>query len=242
MSRAAAGDTARPGALEARVGYAFLNRELLQDSLAHRSYANEGGRLAESNERLEFLGDAVIQFVVSERLFRELAHLSEGELTRARAALVNRHALAEAGRHLGLDRFVLLGKGARAAGMHLRESILADTFEALVAAVYLDGGADAAAAVLWRGLEAAGWSANEPATGKDFKSMLQELTQADAKVTPAYELIGGDASGTAFTVRVVVSGRALGEGTGRTRASAEQAAAEQALSRFTAARGVGDSG
>lgn len=228
MTRAPARRSGSLAPLQAGLGYEFRDPTLLRSALAHRSYVNEM-EAASSNERLEFLGDAVVQLAVSDALYREAPHLSEGELTRARAALVNRHTLADTARRLGLGEFVLLGKGARASGTHLRESILADTFEAVIAAVYLDGGVEASSTVLRRAFGAAGRSLHSPSVGKDFKSLLQELTQAASRQVPSYELVAGESTSGEFVARVTLQGRALAEGTGPTRAAAEQAAAEEAL-------------
>ncbi len=150
-------------------------------------------------------------------------------MTRARAGIVNRQALAAAARRIGLGEFVLLGRGTRMAGAHRLDSVLADAFEAVIGAALLDGGIEASRAVAQRAFDTSALPPHLPLVGKDYKSQLQELTQAAAKVTPTYTTITGPPHARKFQVRVSVEGRVMGEGTGKSKAEAEQGAARAAL-------------
>ncbi len=217
-------------ALERKLGYRFRNGSLLYTALVHRSFANESDVPVETNERLEFLGDAVLAFVVAEHLYELEPELDEGELTRVRASLVNRRSLAALARKLELGDAVVLGKGARSAGGQRLDSVLADTFEAVVGAVFLDGGIGECRALIHRLL-----GLDEDSTvlarlrQKDAKTRLQEEIQSRTKTTPQYVVLATPPDATEFRVRVDVNGTALASGTGPTKAAAEQAAAASAL-------------
>jgi len=206
----------------------------LEQALTHPSHANERRGVAD-NQRLEFLGDAVLGLCASELIFRSFPDADEGTLTRLRAQLVNADALADWARSAGLPALVKLGRGAASAGLRDSTNVLADAVEALIAATYLEHGLDAARrvsqAVVEHGLEAIRGQAN-----RDAKSELQERVQALGQPAPSYELLGtsGPAHARWFLVRVVAT-TVTGEGEGRSKRAAEQAAAAVALRTLDAA-------
>jgi ribonuclease-3 len=215
-------------ALEDRLGHVFADRALLEQALTHSSSANERGGPRAACERLEFLGDAVLQLVVSERLMQLNPDRPEGWLTRARADAVNRDALAGRARALGLARFIRLGRGERLAGGADKPSILADIFEAVLGAVYLDAGLAAARDLVERAMP-------EPSAGADAradaKTRLQERLQARGQGTPQYRTVAehGPAHAREFSVEVCLGERVLGAGRGPSKRAAEQEAARRAL-------------
>jgi ribonuclease-3 len=226
------GEAAAPAAaaLEAALGYAFRDPELAETALRHASFSHEAAGLP-SNERLEFLGDSVVGFVVAEDLYRRHPGWSEGELTRARAALVNRAILARCARALGLGPLVRLGGSEQRSGGESKDTILANCFEAVLGAVYLDGGIGPAAALARRALEAAGAEAVGP---RDPKTAFQEWAHARFRTTPSYRTArdsGVEDDEARFTVEVRIGLEAWGSGTGRSKRAAERLAAEQALAR-----------
>jgi len=202
--------------------------------LTHSSYANENpSRVAGHNERLEFLGDAVLGVIVSDYLFRSLPDQDEGGLTARRAALVNRDSLAELARDIALDRAILLGRGESEGGGATRPSLLAGAFEAVVGALYLSDGLEETARVMTPILrERAEEIAASAEAPKSAKSRLQEWTQRGHHGKLVYELraVSGPAHEQAFTVAVLVGGRELGTGEGTSRQRAEEQAASAALS------------
>ncbi len=217
--------------LERRLGHQFRDRALLDTALTHTSWLNEAARAGRAdNERLEFLGDAVLALVTSDLLMAQLPDASEGELSRARAALVSEGGLARAAALLDLGRFVLLGRGEEKTGGRTRPSILANALEALVGAVYLDAGLEAA-----RGIAARLFQPELRDLPKharlDFKSRLQERAQALWQVAPVYEVVAasGPDHDKRFEVALTVAGRDLGRATGRSKKEAEQSAAAAAL-------------
>ncbi len=213
--------------LQARLGVA-VDSPLLQRALTHRSYAYENGGLP-TNERLEFLGDSVLGLVVTDALFRTHPDLPEGQLAKLRAAVVNMRALAEVSRALGLGRFIRLGRGEEGTGGRDKSSILADTLEALIGAVYLDRGLTAASTLVHRLFDQMLAEAATLGAGLDWKTSLQELTAAAALGVPEYVV---DESGPdhAKTFRAVarVGGVEHGHGEGRSKKEAEQQAAAAA--------------
>ena len=229
MSRRSSESEADLARLERRLDYHFGDRTLLLTALTHRSYVNESQQTVATNERLEFLGDAVLAFLVAERLYRLYPDLSEGALTRARANMVNRGALAHAARALDLGQAIVLGRGTRAAGGHRLDSILADAYEAVVGAVYLDGGLEPARRLVEQTLSVDEAELFGRSEGKDYKSRLQEVVQARHKVAPQYLLIAGPPGQPGFVVRVRVDDTELAEGAGLSKSEAEQAAAREAL-------------
>jgi ribonuclease-3 len=218
--------------LEARLGWTFVDHSLLDRALTHRSYCAEHGIL-ESNERLEFLGDSVLGFVVTAWVYEEYPALPEGELAKLRAAVVSAETLAELAARLELGAALRLGKGEDASGGRAKPSILADAMEAVFAAVYLDGGLDAAGTVI---LAALGASIREQAAGPgggDFKTRLQELAAQRVDQLPRYQVRheGPDHS-KRFFATVLLRGVSYGEGEGRSKKAAEQAAARVAWQRL----------
>jgi ribonuclease-3 len=201
----------------------------LKLALTHPSYANERGQ-AEDNQRLEFLGDAVLGFCSSELLYARFPDADEGTLTRTRAQLVNGEALATFARELSLHEEVLLGRGAVAAGLQNSTNVIADAVEALIAAAYLDGGLPAARRVCERIVDF-GLARQREAGARDAKSELQEKVQALAAPPPTYRVrdSGGPAHARWFEIEVVVGGVAVGCGRGRSKRLAEQLAAAEAL-------------
>ena len=188
----------------------------------------------ESNERLEFLGDAVLGWIVAELAYRQHADLAEGKLTDLRKSVVNATALAEVATELGIGPFLLLGKGEAAAGGRAKPSILSDAFEAVLGAVYLDGGAAAASALVERLFLHRMSAAAQRLDRLDYKTVLQELTARLHDVAPVYVLSDtGPDHEKRFFATVIVAGEAVGKGEGRSKKLAEQAAAEQAWHRLS---------
>ena len=216
-------------ALEEKLGYRFANRALLENALTHSSYANENrAKGVQSNERLEFLGDSVLGMVVADYLYRTHPDLPEGDLTRTRAALVCEESLAEVAQVLELGAYLKLGKGEEAGGGRTRPSITADAVEAVLAAVYLDGGIGSARKIIRRFIldrEA------EKSASRDYKTALQELVQRESGQVLRYCLVGssGPDHAKTFTVQVDLNGRAVGRGEGRSKKEAEQMAARAAI-------------
>jgi ribonuclease-3 len=199
--------------------------KLLLQALTHSSYAREHKRVAD-NERLEFLGDAVVDLAFSEYLYRTYPRMSEGELTLVRANAVSMPALAKRARELGLGAHLRLSQGERKSGGHDRDSILADAFEAVVGAVYLGCGWEAARDFVIQRL-----TQHPEHSHKDGKSLLQEIVQATSHEAPVYEVIevAGPDHERVFTVQVLHQGTILGKGRGSSKKEAEQEAAQQAL-------------
>jgi ribonuclease-3 len=218
-------------ALQAAIGYEFRDAGLCETALTHTSWLNETAAEGRSdNERYEFLGDAVLALVVSDLLMRRLPARAEGELTRMRAGLVSEGGLARAATAIGLGRFILLGKGEERTGGRTRPSILADALEALMGAVYLDGGLAAAAEVAARLFDPMLADVEQHAR-LDYKSRVQERAQALWQVAPVYDVVGqaGPDHDKRFEVTLSLRGREYGRASGRSKKEAEQAAAAQAL-------------
>ena len=218
--------------LEEKLGYAFKNKALLENALQHSSYANEhrGGGMR-SNERLEFLGDAVLGVVTADYLFRKHPDLPEGDLTRLRAALVCEDSLHEVAQSLELGRHLKLGRGEEQGGGRERPSILADATESVFAAVYLDGGMEAAAELIHRVLLDKEREEAVEERRRDYKTELQELVQRRSNQTLQYELVSasGPDHAKVFTSRVLLNGQPIGKGQGHSKKEAEQAAAHAGL-------------
>ena len=216
--------------LERRLGHVFLDRSLLETALTHSSYANESRGQGGCNERLEFLGDSVLGVTVADHLYRHYAAMPEGRMTRLRSELVCEQSLYRVAQKLELGRFLRLGKGEEHNGGRERPSILSDAVEALIAALYLDGGMETAAGFIDRWL-LSDLGDVEPVAFTDFKTALQELVQRHSGQTLSYELIGeqGPDHAKLFTVRVLLNGESVGQGDGRTKKEAEQSAAKNAL-------------
>ena len=221
--------------LEEKLGYAFHDPALLDEALNHSSYANEHrSRRIRSNERLEFLGDSVLGFVTAEFLFLQHPDLPEGDLTRIRAALVCEQSLYEVARKLDLGRYLKLGRGEEAGGGRERTSILADATEAVFAAVYLDGGIQAASALIHRCLLDAEREEDVEERRRDFKTELQELVQRKADQVLSYRMAGeqGPDHDKTCLAEVLLNGAVIGSGGGHSKKEAEQSAARAALEKL----------
>lgn len=216
--------------LEKNLKYTFKNKELLSNALTHSSYANEKKGGAKSNERLEFLGDSVLSIIVSEHIYNNFPNLPEGQLTRIRASLVCEKTLCSFSRQLEIGDFLLLGKGEKANGGASRPSILADAFEAVLAAIYLDGGIEPAKRHVLRFVQSE-LAHLENDNFKDYKTELQEIIQRNPEEKLTYVLIGesGPDHDKCFTVQVHLNSNVIGEGSGHSKKNAEQAAAKKAL-------------
>jgi ribonuclease-3 len=205
-----------------------LDPAVLEPALVHRSYAYENGGLP-TNERLEFLGDAVLGVIVTDSLYRRHPDLPEGQLAKLRAAVVNSRALAGVARELHLGRHVRLGRGEESSGGRDKSSILADTLEALIGAIYLDRGMEAAATVVRRLFERLIEDSASRGAGLDWKTSLQEIAAAGSLGVPEYLIAeSGPDHAKTFAATVRVGGRELGAGQGRSKKEAEQRAAEVA--------------
>ena len=218
--------------LEQRLGYVFQDLRLLRGALYHSSYANEHRTQSiSSNERLEFLGDAVLGFVSADYLYRKHPDLPEGELTRIRAALVCEDSLHEVAQRLHLGDFLMLGKGEESGGGRHRPSILADAVEAVLAAVFLDGGIDEARGLIYRILLEKEPEQAVESRRRDCKTELQELVQRKPNQELHYALVSesGPDHAKEFTVAVTLNGQVVGLGVGRSKKEAEQSAARTAL-------------
>ena len=219
--------------LETAIGYRFNNVALLQNALAHSSYANERWHDSlKSNERLEFLGDSILGMVVAEHLYRTYPQRPEGELTRMRADMVCERALALVAARVNLGEHLLLGNGEEAGGGCSRDSILADAVECIIAACFLDGGMEAARSLIQRFI-----LSDVPEKGlrnADYKTALQELVQQKKHQTLSYSLSGesGPDHNKQFTVKVLLNDKVVGEGTGSSKKRAEQAAARSAIEKL----------
>ena len=215
--------------LEKKIGYRFQNKELLKTALTHSSYANEQGAGTKYNERLEFLGDSVLGIITAEYLFKNHHDFPEGELTKVRSALVCEKALYRFANEISLGEYLYLGKGELHTGGRSRPSILADAFEALIAAIYLDGGMEQAKAFVLHFIRAAQADAIEINT--DYKTKLQEIIQKNPEEHIEYAIIGetGPDHDKRFVVAVKLNSNIIGEGTGRSKKQAEQLAAKEAL-------------
>lgn len=219
-------------ALEQKIGYTFGNKAYLTQALCHSSYANEHRALGlQSNERLEFLGDSVLGFVTAEFLFKGNPDLPEGDLTRIRAALVCEQSLHEVAQKLELGTHLCLGRGEEAGGGRNRISILADAVEAVFAAVYLDGGLQAASALIHRVLLDVAPKETMQAKRRDYKTALQELIQRQADQILCYQLVGevGPDHDKTFQAQVLLNDTVVGLGSGHSKKEAEQSAAKAAL-------------
>ena len=211
--------------LEKSIGYHFRDKNLLKTAVTHSSYANENRSGNTYNERLEFLGDAVLQLITSEKLFCENPDMPEGRMSKQRAAVVCEDALAGYAAEIGLGDYMLLGKGEELSGGRHRPSILADAFEAVTGAIFLDGGMNNAKRFVLRFVDAAHLSL------QDYKTLLQELVQRTPGRTITYRLVKetGPDHCRVFVMEVSVNGQPVGQGEGRSKKEAEQAAAASAL-------------
>ncbi|MCI6629328.1 MAG: ribonuclease III [Lachnospiraceae bacterium] len=215
--------------LEQRIGYVFRDKELLQQALTHSSYANEQKiNKRQDYERLEFLGDAVLELVSSDYLFQAHPDLPEGKLTKQRSSMVCEPALAFCARDIELEQFIYLGKGEEATGGRKRDSIISDVMEAVIGAIYLDGGLDPARDYINRFILS---DLEHKQLFYDSKTILQERVQRLPNASLAYVLTGetGPEHDKLFMVEALLNGKKIGEGSGRSKKLAEQQAAYQAL-------------
>ena len=224
-------------ALQQVIGINFKDGPLLQQAFIHSSYINENpGVPITDSERLEFLGDALLSFIVAEELYREFPNFSEGKLTEIRVSLIRQETLAEIAAGLKLGDYLLLGKGEEATGGRQKQTNLADAFEALIGAIFLDQGlgiaVDFVLAIFAAHLE----EVRAKGIGRNYKALLQELTQAKYKQLPAYRIV--EASGPdhdkSFVVEVALVDRTLGSGSGKTKRGAEMEAARSAWEKLSA--------
>lgn len=219
--------TDAPAALLARLGI-DLDPDLLVLALTHRSFAHEAGGIP-TNERLEFLGDSVLSIVTTEWLYRTYPDKSEGDLAKIRAASVSQTALAKIARSLQLGQYVLLGKGELGAGGRDKDSILADTLEALYGAVYLAHGLETSRELIEHLIRGTIEESATLGVGSDYKTGVQELAAARGRDAPEYEVAGqGPDHARTFTATLLIDGRAWGSGAGSSKKRAEQQAAEEA--------------
>lgn len=217
--------------LEEIIGYQFQQKKYLTVALTHSSYVNEVKQGVRCNERQEFLGDAVLSIIVSDYLFRHFSHLPEGELTKTRASLVCEKSLCVFAKEIGLGQFLLLGKGEENMGGRQRPSILADAFEALIAAIYLDGGMAPAKQFVLRFVKEVMKNREAAPSFKDYKTILQEIIQQNPEEKLTYVLVeeSGPDHDKRFSVEVHLNSNVIGRGTGRSKKNAEQLAAKEAL-------------
>ena len=215
--------------IQDKIGYKFKDISLLRLALRHSSYVNECAlERTQCNERLEFLGDAVLELISSEFLYREYADMPEGELTKMRASLVCEPALAYDAKKIGLNEYIFLGKGEEQTGGRERDSIVSDACEALIGAIFIDGGLEKARDFIMN------FVLNDIENKKlfyDSKSVLQEIAQREYDTAPKYEIVdefGPDHSKT-FVANVIINGNVLGTGSGKTKKNAEQQASYNAL-------------
>ena len=224
-------------ALQQTIGYRFRDRGLLEHAMTHTSRANEdvsGG--VRDNESLEFLGDAVLGFLIADLLFNEFPEHDEGQKSKIKAAMVSTATLGRLAERLSLGDHLLLGRGEEKTGGRQKQAVLADSYEALIAAIYLDGGIEHARAFVVREFAALVDEARVGTAGQDYKSALQELVQSRNEPLPEYRLIGtvGPDHRKLFQVEVVVNGGAVADATGTSKKEAEQEAARLALERLQA--------
>ncbi len=216
--------------LQKNLNYKFNNIKLLENALSHSSYANEMRNGITSNERLEFLGDSVLSVIVADYLFKNFKNIPEGELTKLRASLVCEKSLCAFSREICLGDFLLLGRGEEKGGGRQRDSILADAFEAVLAAIYLDGGMEAAREYVLRFILAELQNRDDEVF-KDYKTALQEIIQRNPEESVTYILKSesGPDHDKIFEVEVHLNSNVIGTGKGKNKKQAEQMAAKQAL-------------
>ena len=214
-----------------KIGYRFKNQKLITEALSHSSYANESKKQRNSNERLEFLGDSVLSVVVSNYIFEHFKHLPEGELTKLRASLVCEQALFDFSKKIDLGSFIMLGKGEEMTGGRERPSIVSDAFEAVIAAIYLDGGMDVATKYVLSFIPE-NVKPHSVVSFVDYKTALQEIIQKNPEEKVEYVLTdeSGPDHDKKFTVNVMLNSNVIGTGIGKSKKSAEQNAAKEALS------------
>jgi len=222
--------------LQQTIGITFRDASLLEQAFVHSSYIHENpGFHLPDNERLEFLGDALLSFIVAERLYREFPHFGEGELTEIRISLVRQETLAELAAGLKLGDYLYLGRGEETGGGRQRQTNLADAFESLIGAIFLDQGLNAAKDFVLSKLHSQLQGVGAKGIGRNYKALLQEFTQAKCKQLPIYYVV--EASGPdhdkGFVVEVMLEDRVLGTGLGKSKRAAEMEAARIAWEKLT---------
>lgn len=226
---------ARIAAVEELIGYHFRDPQLLELALTHRSYSRAGESKRQSNERLEYLGDSVLGLAIADRLYRDHPRLREGELTKIKAMLVNESTLASIAKQLGLNQHILLSPEEQNLGGHERASIVSDTFESIIGAVYLDGGYAASARMVDDLIYAHKELVQQDTSQRNYKGELLELMQSRGMGMPRYDVISesGPDHDKQFSIVVYLADSEAGFGTGHTKKEAEQKAAAMALDRLT---------
>lgn len=220
--------------IEKRIGYNFKDHNLLMTALTHSSYANESRNNISDNERLEFLGDSVLGLVIADYLYKVFAQYKEGDLTKIRASIVSEGSLAEIARSIELGEFLYLGKGEANTGGRNRDSILADAVEAIIGAVYLEGGINQASELIIRLFTPVIKQSFEGKGFQDYKTQLQEVLQKNSDKEINYHVIeeNGPDHNKEFVVEVHHNGQAIGTGKGKSKKEAEQQAAKEALEKI----------
>ncbi len=221
-------DTAQ---LEKNINYVFKNKKYLRTALTHSSYANERKNKLECNERLEFLGDSVLGFIVSDYIFKNCSKMPEGDLTKVRASLVCEKSLSTFARQINLGEFIVLSNGERNNGGAFRPSILCDAFEAVIAAIYMDAGIEAARKFVLRFIIPCLDNPSSLKSAGDYKTQLQEIVQKNPGEQLSYELVSekGPDHDKHFQVVVKINNNIIGKGGGKSKKEAEQQAAREAL-------------
>ena len=222
------------GNIEKNLGYKFNNISYLKNALTHTSYLNEHKYVRSSNERMEFLGDSVLSIIVSDYIFKKMENVNEGDLSKFRATLVCEQSLAEIAKKINLSELVFLGRGEEKMGGRRRPSIISDAFEAVLGAIYLDGGMDAARKWLLSLIEE---RILETLTGKlyrDYKTTLQEIVQRDGKSSVTYKTLSenGMEHNKSFEFQVFVNGEPKCKALGHSKKEAEQAAAKATIEKY----------
>jgi len=221
--------------LQKTLGYTFSDIRLLNKALTHKSYVNERSEFLKHNERFEFLGDSVLDVLVSDYLVSEFSDYAEGTLSKIRAAVVNETCLADLARKIELGKYLLLGKGEDFSGGRNKSSILADAFEAVAGALFRDGGLESASQVFLPLLKGEISNFSHSWDFRDFKSELQEYTQNKWVCTPNYKVVNelGPDHAKEFEVTVTIKSQVKGQGSGSSKKEAEQAAAKMAMEKFS---------
>ena len=217
--------------LQERLGWHFADIALLDNALTHRSFVNENAAACRDNERLEFLGDAVLELTVSDMLMRKFPDLAEGELSKLRASVVNEQPLAELARRFGLGEHLQLGRGEEGSGGRMKPSLLANALESLIAAMYLDGGFDRTAAFIGQLFGPLIEEGNISTVYRDYKTAVQEIAQLLFREMPRYVVISatGPDHDKRFETSLMIGERAIATGAGKSKKEAEQQAARSAL-------------
>ncbi len=221
--------------LQETLGYAFSDLKLLNKALTHKSYVNERNEFLKHNERFEFLGDSVLDILVSDYIVDKFSDYAEGTLSKIRAAVVNESCLADLARKLDLGKYLLLGRGEDLSGGRDKSSILADAFEAVAGALFRDGGLESASKVFLPLLEVEISKFSHSWSFRDFKSELQEYTQSKWVCTPSYKVVNefGPDHAKEFEVAVMIRNKVKGQGSGKSKKEAEQAAAKMTMDSFS---------